>query len=126
MKETVIRHAEAPRFEVEGAEVTGYASPSRGSHRVSAWQLRLGPGVSSPLHQLSEGETFIATSGRASFEFAGRTHEIGAGDAICVPPGTEFRLANSFADPFEAICCMPSDGMGQIGDGEPFTPPWAT
>jgi mannose-6-phosphate isomerase-like protein (cupin superfamily) len=125
MKETVIRLAEAPRFEVEGAEVTGYASPTRGSDRVAAWKVRLGPGVSSPLHQLSEGETFIAIAGRASFEFGQRAHEISAGDAICVPPRLEFRLTNTSSVPFDAICCMPSDGMGQIGDGEPFTPPWA-
>jgi mannose-6-phosphate isomerase-like protein (cupin superfamily) len=125
VKETIIRFTEAPRFEVEGAEVTGYASPTRGSHRVSAWKVRLGPGVASPLHQLSEGETFIAISGRARFEFGQRAHEVGAGDAVCVPPRTEFRLANSSSEPFEAICCMPSDGLGQIGDGDPFRPPWA-
>jgi mannose-6-phosphate isomerase-like protein (cupin superfamily) len=45
--------------------------------------------------------------------------------AICVPPHSPFHLANEGEEPFEAICCMAATGQGQIGDGEPFTPPWA-
>ena len=125
MPETVIRRQDAPLFEVEGTEITGYASPTRGSRSVSAWKVRLDPGAGSPYHQLTDTEAFIALSGRAMFEFEGRSHEIGAGDAICIPERVEFRLNNAFADPFEAICCMAAGGMGQIGDGEPFAPPWA-
>jgi hypothetical protein len=36
-----------------------------------------------------------------------------------------FHLANEGEEPFEAICCMAATGNGQIGDGEPFTLPWA-
>jgi mannose-6-phosphate isomerase-like protein (cupin superfamily) len=125
MRETVIREAEAPRFGAEGTEITGYASPTRGSETVSAWKVRLLPGAASPVHQLTAGEAFIALAGRARFEFAEHAHEIGAGDAICVPPRIPFRLANGSEEPFEAICCMVAGGKGQIGDGEPFTPPWA-
>ena len=127
MQETVIRHDQAPRFGVdEGIEVIGYASPARGSRSVSAWKVRLEPGAASPLHQLTEGEAFIALTGRARFEFDDRAGEIAAGDAICVPPQVPFLLANAIEEPFEAICCMVAGGQGQIGDGEPFTPPWAT
>jgi mannose-6-phosphate isomerase-like protein (cupin superfamily) len=52
-------------------------------------------------------------------------HELAAGDAICVPADMPFRLANGSAEDFEAICCMAAEGKGQIGGGEPFTPPWA-
>jgi quercetin dioxygenase-like cupin family protein len=123
--ETVIRRDAAPRFGSEGTEITGYASPSRGSESVSAWKVRLAPGAGSPLHRLTHGEAFIALAGRGRFEFASRAHELSAGDAICVPAGTPFRLANEGDEPFEAICCMAAGGMGQIDDGEPFTPPWA-
>ena len=125
MSETVIRHADAPRFGDEGTEITGYASPTRGSQAVSAWRVVLHPGAASPVHQLTDTEAFITIRGRGTFEFGVRTHELGAGDAICVPSGTPFRLANQGDEPFEAICCMASSGRGQIGDGEPFTPPWA-
>jgi mannose-6-phosphate isomerase-like protein (cupin superfamily) len=125
MEATVIRLAQAPRFGQDGTEITGYASPTRGSKRVSAWKVVLQPGASSPVHQLTEGEAFIALAGHGRFEFDDRVHDVGPGDAICVPPRTPFRLANTDEEPFEAICCMVAGGMGQIGDGDPFTPPWA-
>ena len=126
MQETIIRADAAPRFGTDGTEITGYASPTRGSDKLSAWKVLLRPGVATPVHSLTEGEAFIALAGHGTFEFDGRVHELGAGDAICVPAGIDFRLANNSADePFEAICCMVAEGRGQIGDGEPFTPPWA-
>jgi quercetin dioxygenase-like cupin family protein len=126
MPETVIRAAEAPHFQAdELIKITGYASPSRGSQSVSAWKIRLEPGAASPIHQLTHGEAFIAMAGRGRFEFDERVHELGPGDAICVPADTLFRLANDSDERFEAICCMTAEGKGQVGDGEPFTPPWA-
>ncbi len=123
--ETVIRHADAPRFGGDGTEITGYASPTRGSEAVSAWRVVLQPGASSPVHELTDTEAFITLGGRGTFEFGSRTHELAAGDAICVPRATPFRLANHGSEPFEAICCMAATGQGRIGDGDPFTPPWA-
>jgi quercetin dioxygenase-like cupin family protein len=125
--ETIIRRGDAPRFGENGTEIIGYASPTRGSEKLSAWKVRLSPGAGSPVHTLTEGEAFIALAGRGTFEFDGRVHELGAGDAICVPPGVPFRLAAAEAaeEPFEAICCMVAGGQGLIGDGDPFTPPWA-
>jgi mannose-6-phosphate isomerase-like protein (cupin superfamily) len=125
MRETIIRHRDAPRFGDEGTEITGYASPTRGSVAVSAWKVVLHPGAASPVHQLTDTEAFIALRGRGTFAFDDRTHELGAGDAICVPASTPFHLANAGDEPFEAICCMAATGQGQVGDGEPFTPPWA-
>lgn len=123
--ETVIRHAEAPRFGDDGTEITGYASPTRGSHAVSAWKVVLHPGSSSPVHELTDTEAFITVRGRGTFEFDSRLHELSAGDAICVPKATPFRLANHGEEPFEAICCMAATGQARIADGVPFTPPWA-
>ncbi|MEA2156797.1 MAG: hypothetical protein QOE11_2937 [Solirubrobacteraceae bacterium] len=125
MSATVIRHAEAPRFGDEHTEILGYASPSRGSHAVSAWRVRLHPGAASPVHTLTAGEVFLALEGSGRFEVGDRVHDVSAGDAICVPADVPLRLHNASDAPFEAVCCMPAGGMGQIGDGEPFTPPWA-
>lgn len=47
------------------------------------------------------------------------------GDAIVVPAGVEFELANAGAVPLRLVCCLPVGGQGVIGDGAPFTPPWA-
>jgi quercetin dioxygenase-like cupin family protein len=125
MTETVIRGAEAPRFGQDGTQVVGYASPTRGSEAVSAWKVALDPGAASPRHELTHGEVFIVLDGNARFEVEGRSHELGAGDAICVPPGTRFEVSNDGPVMFTAICCMAAGGQARIGDGEPFPIPWA-
>jgi quercetin dioxygenase-like cupin family protein len=125
MIETVIRGSDAPEFGEHGTRVSGYASPTRGSESVCAWKVALDPGASSPRHGLTHGEVFIVLSGNAWFEVEGRRHELGAGDAICVPPETWFTLSNDGEESFAAICCMPAGGRARIGDGEPFAIPWA-
>jgi quercetin dioxygenase-like cupin family protein len=125
MVETVIRGSDAPRFEQEGTQVVGYASPARGSESVSAWKVALDPGAASPQHELTHGEVFIVLDGNARFEVEGRSHELGEGDAICVPPNTSFAVSNDGPESFTAICCMAAGGQARIGDGEPFAIPWA-
>ena len=41
---TIIRAAEAPRFDLPGVEFTAMAAPSRGSDRVCTWKLTVAPG----------------------------------------------------------------------------------
>lgn len=125
MVETVIRGSNAPRFGQDGTQVTGYASPTRGSDSVSAWKVALDPGAATPRHELTHGEAFIVLAGNARFEVEGRSHELGAGDAICVPPKTRFAVSNDGSERFTAICCMAAGGEARIGDGEPFPIPWA-
>ena len=125
MSETVIRGSAAPQFEQEGTRVTGYASPTRGSESVSAWKVSLDPGAASPRHELTHGEVFIVLSGSVRFEVEDRRHELGAGDAICVPPETSFSLRNDGPERFTAICCMVAGGRARIDDGELFPSPWA-
>ncbi|EHN11441.1 hypothetical protein PAI11_16830 [Patulibacter medicamentivorans] len=125
MPETVIRHDNAPRFGQAGTEITGYASPTRGSHAVSAWKVVLHPGAGSPRHSLTHGESFLILDGRMTFVVDDRRHELAAGDAICVPPDTDFRLTNDGGEPCTAICCMAAAGQAMVDGGEPFSPPWA-
>ena len=125
LTETVIRQEDAPRFGGEGTAVTGYASPSRGSETVCLWRVVLQPGADSPVHELTSAEAFLVLSGRAMFEFDGRRHELGPGDAISVPPTIAFRLANESDQPFEAVCGMAAGGQAIVGGAEPFSPPWA-
>lgn len=125
MIETVIRGSEAPRFGQDGTQVVGYASPTRGSESVSAWRVALAPGAASPRHELTHGEVFIVLDGMARFDIDGRFHELGAGDAIGVPPNTWFAVSNDGPERFTAICCMAAGGQARIGDGDPFPIPWA-
>lgn len=125
MTETLIRSSDAPEFGDAGTSITGYASPTRGSESVCAWRVTLDPGAGSPEHELTHGEVFIALSGTARFEIEGRGHQLGAGDAICVPSNTSFALSNDGVEPFTAICCMAAGVQARIGDGELFPIPWA-
>jgi quercetin dioxygenase-like cupin family protein len=125
MEETVIRAADAPSFGDDGTDVTGYASPSRGSQSVAAWRVVLSPGAGSPLHSLDTDQVFLILGGLGTFEVEGRRHQLKPGDTICVPPDHDFRVANEAESPFEAIVCMAAGGQARIGDGEPFVAPWA-
>lgn len=35
------------------------------------------------------------------------------------------RFLDGVEHPLTALCCLPSEGQAVVGDGEPFTPPWA-
>jgi len=121
----LIRKQEAPRFNLEGVEVFGYASPSRGSADISLWRLVLAPGAQSPVHALTAGEIFVCLSGEAEFDLEGERLVLRQGDALSVPPGAPFVVRNAGAAPFEALACMPAHGQAVVAGGAPFTPPWA-
>lgn len=125
MSDTLIRHQDAPRFTLEGTEIVGYTSPSRGSASVVTWRLTLASGAGSPLHTLTHDEAFVALAGEAVVELDGREHTLRAGDGLSVPPSVAFRIHNRGDRPFEAVVCMASAGQARVGDGPPFTPPWA-
>jgi quercetin dioxygenase-like cupin family protein len=129
MAATLIRAAEAPHFEVHGAEVVGYASPARGSASLAAWRLSLSPGAASPLHQLSVDETFIVLRGAADYEVEGNVLRVNTGDGVTVDANTSFRISAVGDQPFEAVAMVP---MGRdrcearVEGGLPFAPPWTT
>jgi mannose-6-phosphate isomerase-like protein (cupin superfamily) len=123
----IIRAGDAPRFAVEGAELTGLASPSRGSTEISVWRGHIGAGASVPPHTLSKEEIFVALSGSALVSLGEERFSIAAGDALIVPPHTPFSLAIPHDAPFEAVIAMPSGGLATMvgGDGTAFPPPWS-
>jgi hypothetical protein len=47
-----------------------------------------------------------------------------AGDALIVPAGQRFSLANPTAELFEAVVVLPVGGRALLADGAPFAPPW--
>jgi quercetin dioxygenase-like cupin family protein len=104
---------------------TSLATPSSGSLDVAVWEVRLTPGHPATPHRLTHHEVFVATAGRAIATLDGRTHEVVAGDCLVVPPDTDLTLEPADAEGFTALCLLPAGGKAVIGDGEPFTPPWA-
>ena len=63
--------------------------------------------------------------GAASVRIAGRDGQARTGDAIVVPPGVEFELANAGDGPLRLVCCLPVGGQAHFAGGSAFAPPWA-
>jgi quercetin dioxygenase-like cupin family protein len=125
MGATLVRQEEAPRFDVHGAKVVAYASPSRGSKSLATWRVTLDAGAASPLHSLDGDEVFIVLGGAADFQVDGKTLAVRAGDAITVSAGTKFRFTAAGGAPFEAIACVTAGVQARVEDGAPFAPSWA-
>jgi quercetin dioxygenase-like cupin family protein len=104
---------------------TSLATPSRGSRETSLWRVQLGPHATGAPHQLTREEVFIVLKGHARVRIGAEESEACAGDAIIVPPDTDFALENASDEPFEALCCLPVGGQARVAEGPAFTPPWA-
>lgn len=101
------------------------ATPSRGAAETSVWRVVLRPSdAAAPPHSLTREEIFFVIAGKARFVLDGVSTEARAGDAVVVPPGVQLSVHCEGAQA-ELLCCLPVGGQARIGDGEPFTPPWA-
>ena len=114
-----------PTHQVGDTRFTSLATPSRGSSRTSVWQIEMPPSQQPTPHQLTDEEVFVVIEGTATVELDGERATAATGDAIVVPAGVTFALANDGPGALRLLCCLPVGGRAQLPDGEPFTPPWA-
>ena len=114
-----------PTHQLGGARFTSLATPSRGSAETSVWLVEIAPGSPGTPHRLTREEVFVVLAGRAEVRLGDELSYAVVGDAIVVPPAVPFALAAAGDEPLRAVCCLPVGGQGQLGDGDPFTPPWA-
>jgi len=121
----VLRAPAAPTHDLGHARFTSLATPSRGSTDTSVWTVEILPGAPATPHSLTKEEVFVVLEGTASVRIAGDDGQAQAGDAIVVPAGAEFELANGGAGPLRLVCCLPVGGQGRLADGSTFVPPWA-
>ena len=121
----VIPGATAPTFSLPGLVVTGLAAPSRGATETSVWHLVLEPGAPGVEHSIDREEVFVAVAGRALATVGGGEAPLAAGDALVVPAGRRFSLANPSAEPFRAVVALPVGGRASMPGQAPFVPPWA-
>jgi len=121
----VIPGATAPTFSLPGLVVTGLAAPSRGATETSVWHLVLEPGALGVEHSMDREEVFVAVAGRALATVGGGEAPLAAGDALVVPAGRRFSLANPSAEPFRAVVALPVGGRASMPGQAPFVPPWA-
>ena len=121
----VITAPRQPTHELGGTTFTSLATPSRGSRRTSVWEVSIAPGETPTPHRMTDEEVFVVLEGAAAVTLGSEVTEAQVGDAVVVPSGVEFSLANAGAGPLRLLCCLPVGGQAQLADGEPFTPPWA-
>jgi mannose-6-phosphate isomerase-like protein (cupin superfamily) len=123
----VVSAASAPCFSLPTTPetvLTGLASPSRGSRETCVWHLSLAACTPPAAHSLDHEEIIVGQSGQAIARIGNDEFHVGRGDAIIVPAGELFSLANPHAAPFEAIAVLPVGGRAALADGNWFTPPW--
>jgi mannose-6-phosphate isomerase-like protein (cupin superfamily) len=122
---TVIRDAEAPRFELPGVRFVGLASPSRGSADLCTWRIMVDAGLVSPQwHSLDRDEVFMVTAGEVRLTPDGPL--VRAGDAVVVPAGSPIRVENPGEAPAEAFVAVRAGFTAVAEDGSPIgSPPWA-
>ena len=94
---TVIRAAQAPRFELPGVQFEGLAAPSRGGAQVCTWRITVAPRfVSDQAHTLDRDEIFMLTDGALRVTEDGEP--LGPGDAAVVPAGQPIFVAPRRSD----------------------------
>jgi mannose-6-phosphate isomerase-like protein (cupin superfamily) len=122
---SIIRQAEAPRFELPGIEFTGMAAPSRGSAGLCTWRLTVAAGlVSSEPHTIDQDEVFMVMAGALRITPDGET--VHAGDTVVVPAGTAIQVVNPGDTAAEVIVAIRAGFSAQAADGASIgTPPWA-
>ena len=121
----ILKSSDAPHFNLPGLQVTGLASPTRGSRETSVWRLTLSASTPGTRHTVDREELFVAVAGRAVAWLGEDTVELSAGDTLVVPPHVPFALGNPHTEPFEAIAVLPVGGRATLPGGAPFVPPWA-
>jgi mannose-6-phosphate isomerase-like protein (cupin superfamily) len=115
---------DAPTFTLPGLTFTGLAAPSRGATETSVWTLEIAPETPGTPHSVDREEVFVAVAGRAAVELSGTRLELEAGEALVVPAGEPFAIANPHAEPFRAVAAAPVGCHAVLPGGAPFAPPW--
>jgi quercetin dioxygenase-like cupin family protein len=113
---TVLTAPNNHTHDLGGTRFTSLATPTRGSAETSVWTVEIDAGVPATPHSLTREEVFVVLDGVDGVA--------GHGDAIVVPPGVDFQIANDGDTVLRLLCCLPVGGQAVTADGR-FTPPWA-
>lgn len=119
----VISETEERTTITASARMSALATPSQGSAEVSTWRVRMAPGTCSPAHVIDREQIWMPVRGVFEFTVADSATEVGAGQAIVLPAGSDrhFRALGAEA---EALVAMPA--AGRVSTGDTWSPiPWA-
>ena len=121
----VLTTPESPTHRLEGTTFTSVATPSRGSSDLAVWSVEMAPRTPGTPHSLTREEVFVVLVGEASVRLNGEQATAHPGDAIVVPAGIPFEVANDDDSVLRLLCFMQAGGQARLADGTLITPPWA-
>lgn len=96
-----------PFITLDGSEIRELLSPRNSSLKnQSLAEARLRPGQSTieHYHKVSE-EIYYITQGKGRIRINGEEQDVGAGDAIEIPPGARHKLWNTGNQELRLLCC---------------------
>ena len=108
-----------------GARFVPLAAPSRGTSASSVWTVTIEPGPPGATHQLTVEEILVVLEGEAAVLLGGESTSASPGEAVVVPPDTDFALGAAGDRPVRLLCVLPVGGQARTPDGSEFVPPWA-
>jgi quercetin dioxygenase-like cupin family protein len=107
------------------AEVTGLASPSRGSTELSTWKVAMRSDSTGPEHVIDREQVWTVTAGAVEIVSEGRTERVEAGQTVVLPAGA-VRTVRTGDRAAEAMVAMAAGGLAFIPGEEAGRPvPWA-
>lgn len=69
-------------------------------------EAQLPPGASTiPHHHVKTEEIYYILEGRGMMRVGAETSQVGPGDAIAIPPGTEHQITNVGPSQLRLLCC---------------------
>src|SRR5262249_48282449 len=121
---SIVRAADAPRFELGGTRFTVYSGPSHGSHEICTWRLTVPAGTQSMPHTIDRDEVLMELSGGIHLTPGGEV--LGPGDSAVVTAGEKIEIGNLTEEPAEVYVALQAGLTAYHMDGTVFgTPPWA-
>ncbi len=123
---TVVHGDELRFIETPGGNFgSGLATPSRGATEVSVIRQRQRPGGTNPAHTHDREEVMVLLAGSVTVTVAGKSHVLGPGDAVIVPPRAAHQVENAGAEPAEWILVAPAGVRFFHATGEEGFPTWS-
>ena len=105
------RASVAPYLTKDGSVIRELMHPSvHGNRAQSLAEATVAPGAATALHRHRVAEElYHFTGGSGTMTLGTETFAVGAGDTVCIPPGTPHRVVNTGAAPLTILCsCAPA------------------
>ena len=121
----LVKGSDHRAFPFDTFRIVALVSPTTGSKETCAWHVSMAPGNPGQAHWVDHEQLFVVLAGSATAHLGAEEHVLEAGDALIVPAGETFSIANPNDDSFETLCIMPAGAVAHIPGQEPTVLPWA-